>query len=149
MLPQNDSVLLQFFIPWELNNQTIRSRHQSFFRLIFEKWNYEGWICETNTRKYLKILFTSNYWYLCQNSCSWTMFWKEDQRICCWNLWKMLCRILSINFCKNKYFRSHFKENWQNIFVTFSRIWPLRGVWLGGGGESVKKVKFRTKIFFR
>ena len=27
MLTQNDSVLLQFFIPWEFNNQTIRRKH--------------------------------------------------------------------------------------------------------------------------
>ena len=52
-------------------------RHQSFFRLIFEKWNYTSKPCKTNTTKTPKIIFTSNYWYLCQNSCSWKMFWIE------------------------------------------------------------------------
>ena len=36
------------------------------------------------------ILFTSNYWCLCQNRCSWNMFWPEDQRICSWNFWKYM-----------------------------------------------------------
>ena len=37
-------------------------------------------------------------------------------------------------------------ENLQKAFVTLGRFWPLRG---GGLGESVKKGKFATKIFFR
>ena len=42
----------------------------------------------------------------------------------------MLCRILSINFRKKKYFRRHFWENRQEPLVTFSRFWPLKG-WEG------------------
>ena len=30
-------------------------------------------------RNTLKTVFNSNYWHLCQNSCSWNMFWKETK----------------------------------------------------------------------
>ena len=37
MMRQNNSVLLQFFIPLQFNDETIRSRNKSFFRLTFER----------------------------------------------------------------------------------------------------------------
>ena len=37
MLTQNDDLLLlQLSIPWEFNNETIRNRHKSLYRLIFK-----------------------------------------------------------------------------------------------------------------
>ena len=38
-------------------------------------------------------------------------------------------------------------EHWQKTFVMLSKFWPLRE-W-GDLGESVKKGKFMTKIFFQ
>ena len=67
---------------------------------------------------------------LVSNSCSWNIFWKEDQRICSWNLKKYkcssssllihkrsFCRILSTNVW-TKYLSGHFRENWQKAFVS-------------------------------
>ena len=70
--------------------QIIRSRYYSFFRLIFEKWSFKDKTCKTSTRKTLKILFTSNYWSLCQNSQSWNMFWKEDHKV---GAFKNICTV--------------------------------------------------------
>ena len=37
MLRQNDDLLLlQLSIPWEFNNETIRNRHKSLYRLILK-----------------------------------------------------------------------------------------------------------------
>ena len=43
-------------------------------------------------RETLKILFTGNYWCLCQNSCARNIFWKEVQRIGSWNF-KNICTV--------------------------------------------------------
>ena len=38
-----------------------------------------------------KILFTSNYSFLCQNNCSWNMFWKEDYIV---GIFKNICTVV-------------------------------------------------------
>ena len=59
----------------------------------------------------------------------------------------MLCRILSTNFGKKKYFRRHFRENGQKTFVIFSRFWPLRGWGWGEGVNPLKKENLEPKFF--
>ena len=54
--------------------------------------------------------------------------------------------ILSTKLEKKKKFRRHFRENGQKIL---SRLQILAIKRLEGLGESVKKGRFATKIFFR
>ena len=85
-----------------------------------------------------------NDWCLCQNSCSWNMFWKEDQTSVV-GAFENICRVAVrcwyikdafAEFCQQileKKCRRHFRENWQKkTFVTLSRFYPLRSleVWV-------------------
>ena len=56
--------------------------------------------------------------------------------------------ILSINFVKNNISEDSLGKINRKTFVMFSRFWSLRGG-VGGGAESVKQGKFRTKLYFR
>ena len=41
-------------------------------------------------RNILKILFTGNYWCMCQICCSWNMFWKGDHVV---GTFKNICTV--------------------------------------------------------
>ena len=78
------------------------------------------------------------------------MFWKEDQRICSWNLLKNALQDFINKFLKKKFFFSEGtlrKIDKKTCHV--EQILAIKAVGLGEGGESVKKEKFGTKIFSR
>ena len=111
-------------------------------------------------KRYKKIsknfILNSIYWCLCQNSCSWNVFWKEEksrsENLQLEPLKNALQDFIN-KFLKKKYFRRHFRENWRKFFSTISRFWPLRGWSWGreGGGVGwvylIKKEHLGQKSF--
>ena len=77
--------------------------------------NHAATCYDSNWRpNWATVLFTSNYWFLCQSSCFWNMFWKEDyvvgtfKNICtvaihCWYIKYAFARSCQQVFEKKKF----------------------------------------------
>ena len=117
---------------------------------MFEKWNWKGWANKTNTRKTLKIIFTSNHWIT--DACSWNICSEKKVRefivrtfknamavaVHCWYIKDAFAGFCQQNFEK-KYFRGDLRENWQKPFVTLTIFCPLRGAGMWNWVNQLKK----------
>ena len=92
----------------------------AFNELMFKKWNSKGYkYVKSVWGKNSKNLFTRNYWFLCQNNCSWICFEKKTKEYAAVH-YRHIHDAFAI-FCQQSFEKKYFRRHlWLATFTWIS-----------------------------